>query len=169
MTLNSTCIVLEFLCYLCCMLFFFFKVNMDYVLEPKGFLWTEMTRSTNYVVAQYCREEDHLASTINNKACNCTCMSHTILPTSCSLMLCVSGPPSHASLPGLARPLRDPGPGTWHCEEAPGRQAGAGCSHRCQLTPFREPRARADRRGPWSRWCQPLQPQLKHKEGFRKL
>lgn len=79
-----------------------------------------MTRSANYVVTQYCKEEGHLALTINNKGCNRTCMRHTILPLSCLLMLCVSGPlichPVPSS-PELARPERDPEPGTCPWEE----------------------------------------------------
>lgn len=101
-----------------------------------------MTRSANYVVTQYCKEEDHLASTINNRGCNCTCMCHTIPPVSFTWALCLcSLPVSHLSLPELAKPEGDSAPGTCRCWEAAGYQAQAGCCHRCLLTLFREPGA----------------------------
>lgn len=71
-----------------------------------------MSRSANYVVTQHCREEERLASSINNRGRNCTCLSHTTLPILFARALCVW--PSHLSslrsLPKLARPERDPGP-----------------------------------------------------------
>lgn len=75
-----------------------------------------MTRSTNYVATQYRRKEGHLAPAINNKGCNCAAMSHTILPVSCLLAFCVSGPLS-------SRPVRP----------SPGRPGQGGARARCLL------------------------------------
>ena len=102
MALNATCIMLEFLLSLSYPPFL--KANVDYVL--RGFLWTEVTRSANSVVTWYCREEDHLALSINNTGCNGTCMPHTALPPFCLLQLSIwATHPSPWALPQAGRKL----------------------------------------------------------------
>lgn len=91
-----------------------------------------MNRPANCVVTQHCREERRLAAAINNKRCNCTCVSHAILPALSSLLPRAPAP----KLQGL-RGIQSQGPAPWWGGAwAP---ALAGCCHRGQLARRTEP------------------------------